>query len=211
MRVDFDRFTFDSQRRELLDAGHPVHLGPKAFRALEVLIEERPRAIGKQELIDRIWDDTVVDESNLAGLINELRTALADRARKSRFIRTVHGFGYAFCAAAPAESTAFVVFQRKPIQLHEGANVLGRDASADIQIDHETVSRKHAVITIDGSSATIEDLASKNGTFIDSVKLEGTTPLREGQSFVLGDASITFRTKPSTGSTVSVSRLRKRR
>ena len=82
----FDRFAFDSERRELLDGTHSVHLGPQAFRLLEILIANHPRALPKQELYESIWQKTFVDESNLAGLINELRAALGDRARKPRFI-----------------------------------------------------------------------------------------------------------------------------
>lgn len=213
MRVTFDRFTFDAERRALLENGKPVHLGPKAFRALEILIAERPRAIAKEELYDAIWENSVVDESNLAGLINELRQALGDRPRKARFIRTVHGFGYAFCVDVADErprADAFVTFGRKRFPLRHGANVLGRDPNADVTIDDATVSRRHAVITISGRKTTIEDLASKNGTFIDGVKLEGSAPLREGQNIVLGDAAIAFRSSAAAGSTVSVSRLRKR-
>ena len=207
MRVAFDDFVFDTEQRQLHHAGEPVHLVPKAFRLLEILIEQRPRPIAKDELYERIWEDTVVDESNLAGLINELRTALGDRARKPRFIRTLHGFGYAFCGEA-GESKAYVMFQGQQLPLHEGANTLGRDATADVQIEHVTVSRKHAVITI-GDRATVEDLSSKNGTFVDGVRLNGSSPLREGQTVVLGDASLVFRTSASQGSTVSVTRVRR--
>lgn len=207
MRVAFENFVFDSEERQLYDAAQPVHLGPKAFRLLEILIEQRPRPIAKDELVERIWEDTVVDESNLAGLINELRTALGDRARKPRFIRTVHGFGYAFLGDAP-EPAAFVVFQHRRLPLRAGVNVLGRDETADVPIDDVTVSRRHAAIEIGKDGATIEDLASKNGTFIDGVRLEGSSPLREGQTFILGDASVTFRTSATGGSTVSVSRLK---
>jgi DNA-binding winged helix-turn-helix (wHTH) protein len=210
MRVTFDRFTFDSERRALLENGKPVHLGPKAFRALAILIAERPRAVAKQDLFDAIWDKAVVDESNLAGLINELRDALGDQRRKARFIRTVHGFGYAFCGDDKAAADTFVTFGRRKFPLHEGANVLGRDPNADVTIDDATVSRRHAVITISGKKTTIEDLASKNGTFIDGLRLEGSAPLREGQNIVLGDAAIAFRSSAAPGSTVSVSRIRKR-
>lgn len=212
MRVAFDRFAFDSERRELLDGTHPVHLGPKAFRLLEVLIANRPRALSKQELYDAVWQDTHVEESNLAGLVNELRTAFGDKARTPRFIRTVHGFGYAFCDEGKGNESlppaGTLLFRGNHLPVQGGVNVLGRDPSADIQIDDTTVSRKHAAITVGENSVTIEDLASKNGTFIDGVRLEGRTSLRDGQTFVLGDASIIFR-RSGSGSTVTISRLKK--
>src|SRR5438552_13881589 len=115
MHVTFDRFTFDSERRELLQGRQPKHLGPKAFLLLEILIGSSPRALGKKELYERVWPDTFVDESNLSGLINELRSALGDRRRKARFIRTVHGFGYAFCGRIKSSDgrapSAFIAFR----------------------------------------------------------------------------------------------------
>ena len=211
MRVAFDAFTFDSEHRELARNGSPIHLGPKAFRLLELLLEHRPKPIAKHELSQRIWEDTVVDESNLAGLINELRQALGDRARDARYIRTVHGFGYAFCGAdSNDEPAAFVTFRHQRLPLREGENVLGRDATADVQIDDATVSRKHAVIRVRADGVTIEDLDSKNGTFIDGEQLHGTAELTEGQSFVLGDVTLAYRSSQFAGSTVSVSRMRKR-
>ncbi len=211
----FDRFAFDSDRRELHDGTKSVHLGPKAFRLLEILIANRPRPLPKQELYESIWEDTVVDESNLAGLINELRAALGDRARKPRFIRTVHGFGYAFFCDVknePAPPCAgFAVFRRRELPLREGVNVLGRDATADVLIDDSTVSRKHAAIDIRPDAVTIEDLSSKNGTFLDGVRLAAPAALHDGQTIVLGDATVVFRRSPARGSTVTATRVRKRR
>ena len=210
MRVAFDRFVFDSGRRELHDRDQAIHLAPKAFRLLELLIASRPRALRKEDLCEAIWEDTVVDESNLSGLVNDLRTALGDRARKPRFIRTVHGFGYAFCVEDNAEDAAgFVVFRGRQLPLREGINVLGRDGSADVLIDDSTVSRRHATIEIASRSVTLEDLASKNGTFVDGVRLEVPAQLRDGDTFVLGDASVRFR-KSATASTVTAATQRAR-
>ena len=197
MHVTFDRFAFDSERRELLDKRQPVHLSPKAFRLLEILIASSPRALSKQELYEHIWPDTFVDESSLAGLIKELRGALGDRARKPLFIRTVHRFGYAFCHPLKSGSgrtrAAVVVFGGHEFPLQDGVNILGRDPSADVQIDDPAVSRKHAAITIREDEVTLEDLESKNGTFLDGVKLTGSAPLADRQTIVLGDASMIFR------------------
>ena len=210
MRTTFDRFTLDSEQRTLFDGAAPVHLGPKAFRLLEVLVAEAPRAFSKQELYERIWPDTFVDESNLAGLVNEVREALGDEARKPRFIRTVHGFGYAFVgqrrdAAGPAgeDAGATLLFRGREFPLRDGENVLGRDLAADVQIDDVTVSRRHAVITI-GDDVTLKDLDSKNGTFVDGTRLTAPHTLIDGQTFVLGDAAVVFRRTP--GSTVTILR-----
>ncbi|HKS22878.1 MAG TPA: FHA domain-containing protein [Thermoanaerobaculia bacterium] len=205
MRTTFDRFTLDTEQRTLLDGVAPLHLGPKALRLLEVLVAEAPRAFSKQELYEQIWPDTYVDESNLAGLINEVRAALGDEARKPRFIRTVHGFGYAFVGTPQSEAPAVshLHFRGRDFPLRDGENVLGRDAAADVQIDDATVSRRHAVITV-GETTTLKDLDSKNGTFIDGTRLTAPQPLADGQTFVLGDAAVVFRR--TAGSTVTILR-----
>lgn len=92
----FGGFTLDESRRQLFGKAGPVHLTPKAFQLLSILIEERPRAVAKADLQERLWPATFVSEGNLAGLIVELRAALADDARDPQFVRTAYGFGYAF-------------------------------------------------------------------------------------------------------------------
>jgi DNA-binding winged helix-turn-helix (wHTH) protein len=74
-----------------------VHLEPKAFRLLELLLAARPKALSKRDLQDELWPKTYVSERSLARLVANLRIAIGDRATEPRFIRTVHGFGYAFC------------------------------------------------------------------------------------------------------------------
>jgi DNA-binding winged helix-turn-helix (wHTH) protein len=212
MRVAFDRFLFDSERRELLDANAPVHIGPKAFQLLQILLERAPRALSKNELLETIWPDTVIDESGVAGLVNELRKALGDSANKPRYIRTVHGFGYAFCGPLPAGPSraraGSVVYRNQEIALFHGPNVLGRDANADVCVDDSTVSRRHATITIDAHDVSIEDLDSKNGTFVDGKRVKGTMPLNDGQTVLLGDAPLVFRGLGASTSTVSAIRVR---
>jgi DNA-binding winged helix-turn-helix (wHTH) protein/tetratricopeptide (TPR) repeat protein len=96
MRVRFSDLTLDSEARELRRGRDPVHLSPKAFRLLEVLIDERPAAVSKERLFEIVWPQTFVAESNLASLVKEIRTALRDDARNPKLIRTVFGHGYAF-------------------------------------------------------------------------------------------------------------------
>jgi TolB-like protein/DNA-binding winged helix-turn-helix (wHTH) protein len=105
MSIHFADFDFDPSRRELSRGSESVHLSPKAFQLLSILIEESPRAVSKTDLQERLWPDTFVSEGNLAGLVTELRSALGDDARETRFIRTLYGFGYSF-AAPIAEAAA---------------------------------------------------------------------------------------------------------
>ena len=78
MQVRFGTFVLDPETRELLNAGHPVPLSPKAFELLSILVAERPKAISKSDLQDRLWPATFVVEKNLANLVSEIRDAIGD-------------------------------------------------------------------------------------------------------------------------------------
>ena len=69
--------------------------------------------------------------------------------------------------------------------LHEGRNVLGSDPSCDVCLPNPTVSRRHAVITVNGSSTELEDMQSTNGTLLRSQRIE-KAPLEPGDIFVIG-------------------------
>jgi TolB-like protein/DNA-binding winged helix-turn-helix (wHTH) protein/Tfp pilus assembly protein PilF len=104
MQISFGEFTLDLASRELRRGVEPVRLSPKAFQLLEILVTNRPKALSKAELQDRLWPRTFVVEKNLANLVSEIRQALGDSPSAAGFIRTVPRFGYAFQEApAPAE------------------------------------------------------------------------------------------------------------
>jgi DNA-binding winged helix-turn-helix (wHTH) protein len=102
MRLAFDTFELDIDQRRLLKGGVDVHLQPKAFELLRVLVEARPKALSKQEILDAVWPEVFVSENNLATVVRDLRTALGDDAQTPHYIRTAYGYGYAFAAAAAA-------------------------------------------------------------------------------------------------------------
>ena len=80
----FGPFSIDPQRRQLLRERVPVHLTPKAFDLVCLLVAEAPRVVGKHELHDRLWLGTFVSDSSLTGLIKELRRALQDNDADAR-------------------------------------------------------------------------------------------------------------------------------
>lgn len=212
MRVRFGEFVLDADRRQLESGGGAVHLTPKAFQLLEALLNSRPRAVSKQELQDQLWPKTFVTEGTLTSLLTELRTALADDAKAPRYVRTVHRFGYAFCgdatelrdAAAPDASPAPVwrlVWGSRDLALPIGLTILGRDPAGYVFIDHATVSRHHARITVSADGATLEDLASKNGTFLGGKRLSAAEKLADADEIRLGSVTLTIRLVPQQKST----------
>jgi DNA-binding winged helix-turn-helix (wHTH) protein len=210
MRFTFDRFELDLERRVLLENDVPQHVSPKALVLLEKLLQNTPRALSKKELTDAVWPATFVEESNLANLVAELRSLFSDRRKEPRFIRTVHGYGYAFCGDVQRHGdrarAGVALFAGSEHPLYEGVNILGRDPSAQIMIDDATVSRRHASITIQNGAVTVEDLGSKNGTFLHGDRLSERAEVHDGDTIVLGDARVVYRarTGPSTTLTVGV-------
>ena len=100
MKIRFGPFTLDLDTRQLTRDGREIHLAPKAFELLATLALDRPKVLSKAVLQQRLWPETFVAEANLSNLVAEIREALGDRARAPLFVRTAHGFGYAFCGDA---------------------------------------------------------------------------------------------------------------
>ena len=198
--------------------GEEVHLSPKAFDLLTVLVENRARAMSKGELHERLWPSTHVLETNLAGLVAEIRRALGDSADEPRFLRTVQRFGYWFVGtvqeAAGHESTVkphvryWLIWEQRQIALNEGENIVGRAPDAAIWIDAPGVSRHHARIRLEAGGAALEDLGSKNGTYVGGRRITAPAALVDGDQIRLGSVVVTFRVPPPAGSTETDTILR---
>jgi pSer/pThr/pTyr-binding forkhead associated (FHA) protein len=87
------------------------------------------------------------------------------------------------------------------LPLYEGEQIVGRDPALDLVLDSPKVSRRHARIAIAAESATIEDLGSKNGSFVDDVRIEVPTALRSGSRVRLGRFTLVFRSEAPLPST----------
>ena len=210
MRLGVGDWVFDSNTREVVREGRPVPLSPKAFALLELLVRRRPDAVSKDEIHEHLWPNVFVSPANLANLVVELRAALGDNARKPRFLRTVSRFGYAFAAdpvgapdGAPRPFACRLVWGPREIALDASENVIGRDSAAVVWIDDSSVSRRHARITLDDKGATIEDLGSKNGTFVRGRRFEKPARLGDRDVIKIGPARLVFRLLKKIGSTAS--------
>jgi DNA-binding winged helix-turn-helix (wHTH) protein len=205
MRSAFGKFVLDDGEKRLFKDGRPLHLTPKAYGLLRFLVAQGTRAVSKSELLQELWPATFVSDPALTTVVKELRRALGDDARAPRYIRAVRGFGYAFCAeavAAPGAPPAAagkaarwefrLIWQRREIALAPGTNLLGRTPEALLWVEHPSVSRRHAIIHVEGGRATIEDCGSKNGTFVSRRRVEGRRELRAGDELWLGSARLVF-------------------
>jgi DNA-binding winged helix-turn-helix (wHTH) protein len=198
LTIEIGECRFDSLRREVRRGDERVHLSPKAFELLGVLVARRPRAVSKDELFGLLWPNTFVTEASLAGLVAEIRRELRDDAREPRFLRTVHGFGYSFSADGVAESrdeptVCRLIWGVREVALGAGENVLGREPSASVFVDDATVSRHHARIVVERCGARLEDLGSKNGTWVRGLRIYGPHALIDGDEIRVGSVPMTFR------------------
>src|SRR5437870_12306892 len=145
--IEFGRFTVISHRRELLADGRPIELGGRAFDTLMVLIDARGTVLGKDELMNRVWPDRVVEENVLQTQISALRKVFGpDRD----LIRTVAGRGYQFTGeirgtAATAAAATLSPATNLPETVSE---LIGREAELR---DAMGLVAKHRLVTLVGA------------------------------------------------------------
>jgi DNA-binding winged helix-turn-helix (wHTH) protein len=216
VRYAFGDCILDSDTRQVYRGGRPAHLGPKAYELLQVLLAARPRVLSKLEIFGRVWPETTVSESSLSTIVAELRDALGDAARESRYIRTVYGFGYAFAARVtplgePAETPASTTpgscrlwWGDRGIDVSEGAHLIGRAPDALVVIDDPSVSRQHARVTVCEGAVTLEDLGSRNGTWRNGQRLAAVALLADGDVIGVGPVRLRVAITLGVGQTTLV-------
>ena len=180
--------------------GTDVHLPPKAFDLLWILVKNQPNAVSHEQLHAALWPGVHVSETSLPALVTQLRRALGDTSDDGRVIRTLHRVGYAFIGEAIvagntpviAAPVCRLIWRRKPIEVPAGESVIGRDRRCAVQIDADSVSRHHARLNTNGREVSIEDLGSKNGTWVDGERIQSAVLLTDGKSFRLGSETVRF-------------------
>jgi DNA-binding winged helix-turn-helix (wHTH) protein len=197
----FGGFEFDAATRRLRRDGVDIHLAPKAFELLALLVEASPHVVAKRELHARLWPGGTVADATLVALIKQLRRALNDHDRHTRLIRTVHRVGYALESAtsrrerpAPGAPECWLMAGQRRLPLPAGESIVGRDTAAQVRLEDAGVSRRHARIVVDGKGARIEDLGSKNGTFLGDQRLTAEpVALRDGCKLMFGTVAMVYR------------------
>jgi len=208
-RLRFGDFELDLAAYALRSGDTAVPLERQAMELLKLLVDARGALVDRGQIQTALWSGGVFVDHDAAinTAIRKLRRALDDRPERPRFIETVVGKGYRFVAPVheevPPPASALREPQRRFPQysirrgdeeyaLAEGGNVIGRDPDAQVYIDHPSVSRRHALVSIGQGGAAIEDLGSRNGTFVDGRRIEEPTSLHQRAVIGAGPIAMTF-------------------
>jgi DNA-binding winged helix-turn-helix (wHTH) protein len=204
MRYGFGEFLYDPLNRTLSRGEEEIALTPKTRDLLALFLENPKRLLTRQTISDRLWPDVAVTDDALRFQVAELRKAMGNESEG--FLRTIPREGYrwevevrreekAGARAAPGntERCYRLFLESREVSLEEGENLIGRDSDTAVWIDHTSVSRHHARICVTGERVTLEDLESKNGTYLRGERIGHPLSLSDGDTIRIGRVSMTFR------------------
>ena len=210
MPYRFGPFRYDPVSHCLFREDREIALKPKTRELLVLFLQNPHRLLTRQDISDRIWPNTAVTDDSLQVQVFELRKALGAGAEE--FIKTVPREGYRWEAevrtgdvktttVSGADVICRLGVEHREIELAEGENILGRDSGVAVWIDETAVSRHHARIVVVEGSATLEDLGSKNGTYLRGERIAGAAALTDGVEIEIGSVKMTFRALLRGGTT----------
>ena len=197
VRVFFAEWWLDTGTRQLgRNHDEVTPLTPKAFDVLALLVRERPNVVKINDILDAVWSERHVGPGSVTVTIADLRKVLGDTTTEPRFIRTVHRVGYAFICPVnrEPESTFHLAGNRQLYPLYNRENLVGRTHECAVVLEDASVSRRHARIAIDATGATLEDVGSRNGTFLRGERVTTRQSIRPGDVIVFGDVRLIFQT-----------------
>lgn len=198
--------------------GAVVRVRPRVMDLLVFFSQHPGIVLSPERLLENVWGTRFVTYSALTRTIAELRRAVNDDTEQPWLLETIPKRGYRLLVtpakmATPLEvgTTAderpddqsprfWVSAGDRSVALPRGTHLLGRDESAVLRIDSPWVSRRHAAITVDVSGASIVDLGSRNGTFVNGRRLEAASPLAHGDEVRLGRSRlVVYWSNPEVG------------
>jgi DNA-binding winged helix-turn-helix (wHTH) protein len=211
MRARFGDCVLDTEARELRRGGRPVELSPKGIALLILLLTRRPAAVTQEGLRDALWPEAHVGYTSLARVVSEVRKALGEAAGSASLIRTVPRFGYAFAAEAVIEGAAsgpsrfLLVAEGWDFAVAAGEVLIGRGPECALRLPSAGVSRVHASLHVGDRGALLRDRDSKNGTWVNGVRIAAPVVLAEGDEVLIGSDRFVFRSSATMDSTRTAS------
>jgi DNA-binding winged helix-turn-helix (wHTH) protein len=223
-RLRFAEFELDVGAYVLRRPDGPLRLEKLPMEVLILLVQRAGTLVQRSEIQARLWgpDIYVEHDSAINTALRKIRRALGDDAEHPRFVETVVGKGYRFIApleldgspqARPSaehgqSSARWRVFPsyavtrgKQQFILEAGETVFGRDPAVGAYVDHPSVSRRHACISISSQGVVLEDLKSRNGTFVNGRRIDGPTRIDHGALIGLGPITLTFVVRAAPAST----------
>jgi DNA-binding winged helix-turn-helix (wHTH) protein len=209
MAYRFGKFLYDPVSHRLLRGGTEVPLTHKSRELLLLFLHDPGRLLTRDQIVARVWPEVAVTDDAVRFQIAELRKALGEAGEA--FLKTVRREGYRWEAEVQAEASRPVrsvpdavdrsqagprfrlVLEDREVQLLEGENVIGREPDSALWIDDPSVSRRHAGIAVADGQARLEDLGSKNGTYLNGRKIAREENLSDGDEIRIGIASMVLR------------------
>jgi len=155
----FDPFVLDVEERVLLCDGRPVPLTPKVFETLLLLVQNQGCVVSKQKILDTLWPDVFVEESNITFNITMLRKVLGDTKREHLYIETVQRRGYRFIAHLEEPLDSSVATSQIPSTRVEAADSQLIVGSEEFKSDSGLVKRPE--IELPGAGKSDNTLRAK--------------------------------------------------
>jgi DNA-binding winged helix-turn-helix (wHTH) protein len=214
--ITFAEFELDVGGYVLRRPDGPVRLEKLPMEVLILLVQRAGTLVQRSEIQALFWRPDVYVEHDTAinTAVAKIRRALGDDADTPRFVETVVGKGYRFIAPVESDATrqahssvnrgrasarrlrTFPSYSatrgKQEFILEAGKTVFGRDPAAGVYVDHPSVSRRHACLSIGSQGAVLEDLKSRNGTFVNGRRIDGPTNIDHGALIGLGAITLTL-------------------
>jgi len=207
----FGEFELDVAAFTLRREGIPVRLEKIPMEVLVLLVEGAGSLVARESIHAALWGPDVFLDRDAAinTAMRKIRKALGDDVDRPRWVETVVGKGYRFVGQIVPETTdpqrqvALYRLTRgtHAFALQHGENLIGRDPDVHVFLDHPSVSRRHARISITVGRVMLEDLNSRNGTSVDGHGITSPTEVHDGTIIGVGPITLTFVSLASVAST----------
>jgi DNA-binding winged helix-turn-helix (wHTH) protein len=198
----FGDFELDVAAFTLRLEGTPVRLEKIPMELLVLLVEHAGKLVARDSIHAALWGSDVFLDRDAAinTAMRKIRKALGDDADRPRFVETVVGKGLRFVGPIIRETTNArhqasnyqLTRGTHAFALQNGENLIGRDPDVHIFLDHPSVSRRHARISITADRVVLADLNSRNGTCVDGRGITSATELHDGTIIGVGPITLTF-------------------